>query len=369
MLTPKPQICSYTPPALYDRPRIGLVERLGHNERTIPLPAEVVQEIFASIAPEEITAIPELDSFYASLCRFLAVERNAVLACHGADAGIGMLFQAYVDEGDEVVQVAPTYHRYREFCLLYGAKSVIVAFDSALRLDFSDYLKAITPLTRMAVLVNPNSPTGTTVDFDELAEAAAKTHAHNALLLIDEVYHHYYEVTALPLLKHYDNVVIARSLSKAFGAAGIRVGALVGNPTIIQELRKLCPRHEISALSARVAEYLLEHPEIMRDYVAASHESRHQLAAVLEPAGFEVMKSHAASVMIRLPDALDRAELAAALWDVGYEIGAGLPPPYERYVRVAVGPWAQMQHFADALLHTAGRLRGRFGTELTPPQR
>jgi histidinol-phosphate aminotransferase len=172
---------------------------------------------------------------------------------------------------------------------------------------------------------------------------------HDALLLVDEVYHHFCDVTALPLLAELDNLVVARSFSKAFGIAGARVGALAAEPGVIQQLYKLKPRHEISALSARIAEYLLDRPEVMEDYVTAVCESRDRLGPALTRLGFAVIPSEGPCLMARVPEGIDRDDLVALLWDAGIEVGGGLEAPHQRYVRVGVGPWSQMEGFLASL--------------------
>lgn len=349
MIEPRPEIAAFAPAPQTERQRVGRVERLGRNERTVPLPDDAVRAMLASVAPEELTAVPELGPFYAKLARYLGVGRDAVLASHGADAGIADLFRVYVRAGDEVVHIHPTYHRYAELCALHGARAVRIGYDDELRLDVDGLLAAIGPATRLVVVVNPNNPTGTKVGLDVLEAVAARARAHDALLLVDEVYHHFCTVTAVPLLRVHRNVVVARSFSKALGLAGIRVGALAADAEVIAQLAKVKPRHEISAVAARIAEYVLDHPEIVEDYVAQTRRGHAVLGRALTPLGFAVLPTEAASALVRLPDGLDRPAFASALWEAGWEVGAGLQAPYERFVRVAVGPPDQMERFGAAV--------------------
>jgi histidinol-phosphate aminotransferase len=347
--------------------RVGAVVRLGHNERTIPLPDGVVREIFSQISAEELTALPELGRLAAKIAKFIGVDSGQIVLCHGADAGIASVFDAYIDPGDEIVRPAITYHRYAELAELHGAVEVCVGLDANVHLDREHLMSSVHSGTRLVIVVNPDSPTGSVLSIAQLTALVERARRHDALVLVDEAYHHFCDVTALPLLKRYHNVVIARSFSKAFGIAGVRVGYLVANPAVAAQLRKVKLRHEVSAVSARVAEYLLEHREIMEDYVASVVASREPLAAALSEFGFHMVPTASAGALVRVPDDINATSLAAATLAHGYEIAGGLPSPLHRYIRVTLGPWNQMLGFLSALRASTASLQTP-SAQTTPTQ-
>jgi histidinol-phosphate aminotransferase len=348
MIEPKAHVAAYHPFKPPDPPRIGRVVRLGRNEWTIPYPEDAMQEMLARISPEDLVAIPELEGLYDRMCAYLGLERDRVLLWPGSDAGIKAVFEVYVEGGDEVVVVNPTYHRYEEFCALYGARRIPADYAEDLGLDVEALARSIGDATKLVVLVNPNSTTGTALEAERILWLTEQARAHDALVLVDEAYHHYCEVTVVPHVRAFDNLIVTRSLSKGFGIAGARVGALAADPRIVDELSKVKPRHEVAAVSARLAEYVLDHPEIMERYVASVRESKRRLPEALEPLGFTVMPSESVSVLIRLPDGVDRSRFVAALAETGYEVGSYLLEPFTRYIRVSVGPWDQMEGFVAA---------------------
>jgi histidinol-phosphate aminotransferase len=350
VIDPNPKVARFDPALRRERPRIGRVHRLGHGERTVPLPDDVVRAALASIAPEELTAIPELERFYGRLVEYLGVQRDCVLACAGADAGIAMLFQAYARPGDTVIRPEPTYHRYAELASLYETRQIVIGYDEQLRPDLDALRAAISSAARLVIVVNPCNPTGSRIELAEIAELAERCQRNDALLLVDEAYFHFCDVTAVPLIDEFDNLVVARSFSKAFGLAGVRVGAIAGSRGVIAQLAKLKPRHEISAVSARIAEALLDRPDVVEAYVEQSRIAQQRLAVRLSPHGFTVIPGESSSVMVRLPDGLDARELAARLLQSNFEIASGFPEPLHSYMRVAVGPPDQAELFADAVI-------------------
>jgi histidinol-phosphate aminotransferase len=350
MIRPKTHLTRYLNGPREEPPRVGKVVRLGRNEWTVPYPEAAVRDMLARITGDDLVAIPELEPFYARVGDYLDVERSRLLLCPGSDAGIKSVFEAYVESGDEVVFPQPTYHRYDDLCGLYGASRRPIAYAADLSFDVDELVGSISPATRLVVVVNPNNPTGTVLGIDELLRVLRRARECEALVLVDEAYHHFCSVTALPLLDVFDNLVVTRSFSKAFGMASARIGVLVADPAIIGELWKVKPRHEISGVAARIGEYVLDHPEIMREHVDQVNRSKSLMADALAPMGYRVMPSEAASVLIRLPDGADRAELVSQLMERGgYEVGAWLHEPLDRYIRVAVGPWEQMEGFVAAV--------------------
>ncbi|WP_406205522.1 histidinol-phosphate aminotransferase family protein [Kitasatospora sp. NBC_01560] len=369
MIEPNRNVADFRPPRTAAANRVGNIVRLGHNERTAPLPDSVVEEMLSGITPEELTALPELEGVYQKVGAHLGVDRDAVLLCHGADQGINSLFQAYIGPGDEVVYVSPTYHRYSQFCRLYGATAVEIGYDAAFGADLPSLTSSIRAATKLVVLVNPNSLSGASLDLDQITTVVEQAQRHGALVLVDEVYFHYCGVSALPLLDTYDNLVVARSFSKAFGVAGVRVGVMVGAPEVIEQLWKLKPRHEISSVSARIVAYLLDHPEIMETYVASVRAARVRFEAELSQRGFDTVGGESASLLVRLPTGLERAALAADLWKAGYEVSAGLPVPYERYLRITVGPWEQMAPFVEVFTSVVRSAQEKKEAGLRPAER
>jgi histidinol-phosphate aminotransferase len=360
---PRPWLRHSGPVRLPVDARVGKVVRLGHNERVTPLPEDLVRRIFAGIGSEELTALPELEPLYSKLSSYVDVDRDCLLVCHGADGGIAQVYEAYVIPGDKVLRPQPTYHRYAELASIRGAEDAEVPFDRDFRVDVTALLERIDDATKLVVLVNPDSPTGSALSEGEVDDVAERARRHNALLLVDEVYHHFCDVTAVPLARQRDNVVVARSFSKAFGIAGVRVGFLVAARELIGQLRKVKPRHEISSVAARIAEGLLDHIEVMEEYVASVKAARPRLAAALLALGFEMVSTESAGAMVRLPDGLDRGRLAVALLENGYEISAGLPAPYERYIRVTIGPWHVMEGFVETLAAVTATVASSHGAD------
>ena len=196
------------------------VLRLGHNERTTQFPEDFFAAMLRTITPADVLAIPDLTVLYGKLSRHLSVTPDQVLLSPGADAALDWIFHAYLEAGDAVLHVTPTYHRYPQLCRLYGARSTTLCCDDELGYDVDDVIRAVGVGTKLVILVNPHSPSGQLLPLPAIDTVVSRAADVGALVVVDEVYHPFGEVTCLPAATRLPNLVVVRSFSKAFGAAG-----------------------------------------------------------------------------------------------------------------------------------------------------
>jgi len=256
--------------------RIGKGMRLDHNERTTPLPEKIVQEVWKTISPEELVAYPALEGLYRKLAKSLGVPREMLLLTSGSDTGIRMVFDTYVNPGDEVISLNPSYGMFAVYGDMFGAKKNFLEYNIDFSLPANRITDKINSKTKLVILADPNH-TGTAMlqqDIISVIEKAAKV---GALVLVDEAYHYFYEKTMMGFISRFDNLIIARSLSKAFGIAALRVGYLVSREGNIQNLYKVKLTHDITSVSAKFTEYFLDYPAIAKEYVKDVNEGKEYL--------------------------------------------------------------------------------------------
>jgi len=331
------------PPELTGRTKETI--RLDRNECTISFPAGHLRKILNSIKHGEITAYPQLEPFYKKLSKWLKVDRDQVILTAGSDTAIKAVFEVYVSEGDEVVLFPPTYGMYPVYCDMFGAKKREVFYDDDFSLPVQRALGAINQKTKLVAIPNPNH-TGTVFKERELAEILKKAKKHNAVVLIDEAYHHFYEGTMLPYIDKFDNLIVIRTFSKAFGIAPLRIGYAVSNRDNIANLYKVKLTHEITAVSARFGEYLLDHPGIMKDYARGVRGGIKYLSKEFKKLGISCPTSYANFIYLRLPLGIDPDLVVKLLKEKNYHIrGLASSGPIKGHVRITVGPMPQMRKF------------------------
>lgn len=218
----------------------------------------------------------------------LSADNIAVGA--GSSALIQQAIQATCrggDAGDEVVYPWRSFEAYPILTRVAGATAVEVPLTEDYRNDLSAMADAITGNTRLVIVCNPNNPTGTTVGRDELI-AFLDTVPSDVQILLDEAYVEYVRQDDFPdglgLLADYPNLAVARTFSKAYGLAGLRVGYLVGRPEFIEAVNKVCIPFSVNAVAqaAAVASIGSKDGLLTRTDVTATQRAR-VLEAIPEP--------------------------------------------------------------------------------------
>lgn len=327
--------------------REGL-ELMDRNERTVDFPPEVMEQIRRLITPFVLRAYPEPEALYERLAAWLNLPREMLLITMGADGGVKAVFDVFVEPGDEVVTVAPSYGMYPVYCAMSGATSQQVRFNDDLSLAVDQILDRINDKTKAVILANPNQPIERVYSEAEMVSILDACVEHNALLVMDEAYYHFCPVTAVPLLKSYGNLVALRSFSKAFGIAGLRVGYVISRPENIVHLNKVRPVYETSSVAIAVTLYLLEHNDLLTSYATQVKGAMEHLRVALRRSGFDATGRWSNSILVTLPIDLSAQELALALKQRGFLVRAESEPPLSNHLRITAGSRAQADRFLDA---------------------
>jgi len=235
---------------------------LDKNENFDPELSRVVMSIYHSIGEEAIYGYPDLSSLYKKLAIFLDVKVGNLLLSHGSDGVIRSMFEVFVSSGDQVLITSPTFIMYELYSKMYGAEIVKLDYQSTedgplLRLEW--LVKAIEKnRPKLVCIPNPDSPTGTAFDADELEKLISVCKENDTIILIDEAYFPFCDITALPLIEKYQNLVVARTFAKAWGMAGLRIGYAVGAKKIVSLLHKVRPMYEVNSVAAAMTEKMLD---------------------------------------------------------------------------------------------------------------
>lgn len=322
---------------------------LERNERTVDFPPEIIEDLRKLLTGFVLRAYPEMDGFYAVLSEWSGFPTEQLLATDGADGGLHRVFATYVSEGQEVVVLSPSYAMYPVYCRMYGARMRSLTFNEKLEIPFGNVLASATPGTRLIALVNPNQPIECCFTLDEMRRLAVRCAEHDILLLVDEAYYHFCAITAAPLTREFENVIVARTFSKAFGLAGLRIGYLIAARSAIKALRALKPIYEINHLNAAFATYFLRRPQIMEEYVASVCAGRKALEGFFGRYGCEVHGKHSNTILARLPEKVPAPALTTALRNEGWLVRAETQAPTANHLRITIGPPEQMKQLCEII--------------------
>ena len=295
MLKPRSSIASLSP---YHSPivsRAGL--SLDLNESMAGCSPRVLARL-RSLSAADLSLYPEREIGERLIANFLGIAPEQVLVTNGMDEALSLLFMAYLDAGDELLFADPTFVMYPMLGEALGAKVVRVRSGEDLALPVSDLLAHISPRTRVIAIANPNNPTGLTAsraDLLKIAEAAP-----DAAVLIDEAYFEFCGETLIADLSRHPNLFVGRTLSKAYGLAGLRLGVLTGAPEQIDYLRRFSLPFNVNSVVLACLEEALADQEFVREHVARVKQGREQLAQLFAELGLRFWPSQTNFVLVRI---------------------------------------------------------------------
>jgi histidinol-phosphate aminotransferase len=294
-IKPRANVQSMAP---YSPPTAGRVGklRLDFNENTVGCSPRVIAALHEGLNADRLAVYPEYGEAKETVARFFHVDPAEFLFTNGTDEAIQVFVNTYVDAGQEVLLLRPSYAMYRFYCEVAGAKIREIAYPMpGMEFPLQDVLDAIGPETRAVILSNPNNPTGTGISL--LAIERILRRARKAAVMIDEAYYEFSGVTALTEIERVPNLFVTRTFSKVFGMAAMRLGCLFSHPANIVYLHKAQSPYSVNALAVAAAQAAVEDTAYVENYVAEVLAARELLCLGLEKLGISYVPSSANFVL------------------------------------------------------------------------
>ena len=348
----------------YGAPQLDVPIALNVNENPYPPSRAVVDDISGAVtlAASTLNRYPdrEFTELRKGLADYLAQESGVDLtpeqlwAANGSNEVMLQILQAFGGPGRTAISFAPTYSMYPEY-----ARDAMTTWVAGRRHeDFSfdlDEAERLVEEHRPSVILlpSPNNPTGTALPHDVIGQLCAMT---DGVVVIDEAYAEFRRAgtpSALELLPEHRNLLVTRTMSKAFALAGARLGYLAAAPEICDALRVVRLPYHLSAVTQAVASAALRHADELLGKVEELRAERDRTVDWLVAQGFEVAPSDANFVLFGRFE--DRQALWQQLLDRGVLIRVTGP---EGWLRVSIGTAAEMTAFKDALTQALNKEEG-----------
>ena len=329
------------------------VLRLDFNENTLACSPKV-REALGRITTGDMTRYPQREPVEAIVAQHLGLAPAQLALTNGVDEAIHVLFETFLDEGDELLLPVPTYTMYEVYASGTDAHVVPVLAADDLQFPFERLLAAITPKTKIIAIANPNSPSGTVATREQIVELARR--APHALLLVDEAYFHFYGETVVDLIATLPNLIVARTFSKAYGLAGLRVGLLAGSVDLMHWVRRVLSPYSVNLLALACLPPALEDEAYLDWYVSEVRAARAEFEAALDVAGVRRWPSKANFILTEI--GLQHAEFARLMHAAGVLVrDRSSDPGCDGRVRITIGTREQMRDAVLALNQTLATLR------------
>ena len=285
---------------------------------------------------------PTATKFRRTAARVLGFDPEWILCGNGSDDILSICIRGFTHRGDTLRLATPSYQYYDTLAGIYGLRIDEVHFrsDWSLPEQFSSSLSGL----RLAILTNPNSPSGTLLAPSAIEDIAKHL---TCPLLIDEAYAELAGISCLELVSQNENILVSRSMSKSYALAGIRFGYLVAQPHVIKQLAKVKEPYNCDVLSIAAATAAIADQDWLVRSCSKIHHSRERVQAEMQRLGFEVTDSQANFIWCR------HAEISSSIIyeqlkqrrvlvrHLDYEHCEGL--------RVSIGTDDEMDYYLDQL--------------------
>ncbi len=342
------QMHEYHPPLAG---RQGL--RLDFNENTEGCSPRVLERIH-QISAEELARYPEREPVEKLIAEHLGLTAEQVLLTNGVDEAIHLLCEAYLELSDEVMVVTPTFGMYEIFAEATGANVVRVQCGEDLRFPFETVLSAVTPATRLIAIASPNNPTGGVASRDELLAVTAA--APQAAVLVDEAYFDFHGKTVMSDVVRQMNLFVARTFSKAYGLAGLRIGILAGPREQMPMVRRVSSPYSVNAVALAALPVALDDSAFVAGYVAQVRAGRERLQQKLTQTGIPFWPSEANFVLMKIGER--HRDFVTAMRQRGILVrDRSSDPGCDGCVRITLGTAAQTDRLLPVLQEVFAELK------------
>jgi histidinol-phosphate aminotransferase len=327
--------------------------RLDFNENTLACSPKV-KDALAAVSMGALTRYPEREPVEAMVAAHLGLRAEQVALTNGVDEAIHVLFETFLEANDELLLPVPTYTMYEVYASATDARVVAVQAADDLQFPFERLMAAITPRTKVIAIANPNSPSGLVATREQLLELARR--APRAALLVDEAYFHFYGETVMDLVGTVPNLIVARTFSKAYGLAGVRLGLLAGTVELMRWVRRVLSPYSVNSLALICLQAALVDVGYLDWYVGEVLAARSEFEAALDVAGVRRWPSRANFILVDIGS--QHAEFVRLMRAAGVLVrDRSSDPGCDGRVRITIGTREQMRQAVTALNEVMTALR------------
>lgn len=306
--------------------------KLDGNENPYA-PSQRVKEVIANFPDYNIYPDPDHRILRQRIAEYTGLSADHIVPGSGADELIDLIFRLFIETGDEVITMPPTFGMYEFDAQIAGGTTIEVSRKDDFSLDIEKILSAITPKTKVIICASPNNPTGDLIpqnDLIKILETKVPT-------IIDEAYYEFAGSSVSKLILAHENLIVLRSFSKWAGLAGLRVGYGLMSPPLASMLFVIKQPYNVNAAGQRGAEESLQDKDFLLESVQKIVAERERLAPLLKATNFlEPYPSTANFILCKVTNG-DAQEISNALRKRGVFIRYFDNPRLRNHIRISIG--------------------------------
>lgn len=323
--------------------------RLQRLEKPENWSSALLEKIYSTIPDTLLQRYPDSGPFYAKLSKFVGVPEENIVVTSGIDEPIKSLITLCCAPGDTISVTWPGYAMYDVYARMFGVDLMPIIYDPYKFMTPDELIEKIPATTKILFLPNPSQPVENCFDLDQLRDIAGHCQQRDILFAVDEAYYFFGAPTAISLIQEYDNLLVMRTFSKAFGAASLRLGYVIGAQRAVAPLSAFRLAHEANALSLHAGSVLLDNFEtFVRDHIDGVRGGRDYLRdAIAKECGLKTWGQYSNCVLVDLGTRDRMSHVAEDLKKRGIYIKAGFPAPMDNYLLITCGSKKLMMSFFD----------------------
>ncbi|MEO6804147.1 MAG: histidinol-phosphate transaminase [Granulicella sp.] len=271
--------------------------RLDFNENTFA-PSPRVIERLQQVTSAGLTKYPEREGVERIVANHFGLDADQVLLTNGVDEAIHLVCAAFLESEDEALIATPGFFMYEVSISMMTSGLRTVQSDETLAFPYERFLEAINEKTKLIMVASPNNPTGAIISREQLLALAAA--APQAVLMVDEAYFHFHGESMMGDVGKIPNLIVARTFSKAFGLANLRIGMLAGSAELMKYVRKVSSPYNVNGVALDCLPVALADEEYLTWYAEQVRVGRERMMEGLREMGVSFFPSHANFVLMKI---------------------------------------------------------------------
>lgn len=329
-----------------EQPKAADIIKLNANENPYP-PSPLVKAAVSGFDADTLRLYPPMDAapLRRAAARFYGLDSSCVFAGNGSDDILAAAFRAFFNSDEPILYPDITYSFYPVWCELLNVPYRTVPVDEDFRVNINDYLVP----NGGVVLPNPNAPTTIGLGLDAIEELLRGN--QNSIVIIDEAYADFSEVSCVPLIKKYQNLVVTQTLSKSRSLAGMRAAIALADPYLIKYLDAVKDSYNsypVDAVAIKAACAAFEDREYFEETCRKVKATRERTASALRKLGF-ILPESGTNFLFATHPRFKAEEIFLFLREKGIYIRYFKKPRIDNHLRITIGTDEQMDKLIAAL--------------------
>jgi histidinol-phosphate aminotransferase len=280
---------------LYYNPKVKAV-RMDTSVNVLG-PNTIIREVLEKAKELDLNQYPTpySDKLREALARKYGLDADNFVVGNGSDEALDIIFKSFMEPGQTVAAPYPSYLLHGFFAKVNGGKFVTADLGHRFDLDPDALLKAG---GKIIILCTPNNPTGNSFDHRAVEKVVEE---HDGPVVVDEAYGEFADRSFMTRVQEFDNLIVTRTFSKAYGMAGLRVGYMAASRPMADVMQRVKVPYSLNRVSEMAAVAALSNPEYVRKAVQLVRSQRDRLSWGLESLGFRPFPSHSNFILFKCP--------------------------------------------------------------------